>query len=158
MELAGGRLLDPAPPFRYVNHSCDPNCEIFYWEAEPGEIEEERLWMQTIRPINAGEELLIDYIADNDCDETPCLQNDLDYDGSVFQIVDGAVPNYKADIEAAWYLHGSDLESAYADAGVGDNPREHNGMAAIYYYIVKQVREWYEANAERVFKKVRDAR
>jgi len=61
MELAGGRLLDPAPPFRYVNHSCDPNCEIFYWEAEPGEIEEERLWMQTIRPINAGEELLIDY-------------------------------------------------------------------------------------------------
>ena len=61
MELPGGRLLDPAPPFRYVNHSCDPNCEIFYWEAEPGEIEEERLWMQTIRPINAGEELLIDY-------------------------------------------------------------------------------------------------
>jgi len=61
MELAGGRLLDPAPPFRYVNHSCDPNCEIFYWEAEPGEIEEERLWMQTIRPINAGEELMVAY-------------------------------------------------------------------------------------------------
>ena len=61
MELPGGRLLDPAPPFRYVNHSCDPNCELFYWEAEPGETEEERLWMQAIRPIEAGEELLIDY-------------------------------------------------------------------------------------------------
>lgn len=61
MELPGGRLLDPAPPFRYVNHSCDPNCEIFYWEVEPGETEEERLWMQTIRPIAAGEQLLIDY-------------------------------------------------------------------------------------------------
>ena len=55
MELAGGRLLDPAPPLRFVNHSCDPNCEIFYWEAEPGEAEEERLWMQTIRPIQPGE-------------------------------------------------------------------------------------------------------
>jgi hypothetical protein len=61
MELPGGRLLDPAPPFRFVNHSCDPNCELFYWEAEPGQTEEERLWMQTIRPIEAGEELLIDY-------------------------------------------------------------------------------------------------
>jgi uncharacterized protein len=61
MELPGGRLLDPAPPFRFVNHSCDPNCELFYWEAEPGETEEERLWMQTIRTIEVGEELLIDY-------------------------------------------------------------------------------------------------
>ncbi len=61
MELPGGRLLDPAPPLRFVNHSCDPNCELFYWEAEPGSMEEERLWLQTIRPIQPGEELLIDY-------------------------------------------------------------------------------------------------
>ena len=58
MELGSGRLLDPAPPFRYVNHGCDPNCEIFYWEESP---DEDRLWMQTIRPIAPGEELLIDY-------------------------------------------------------------------------------------------------
>ncbi|MCE9630885.1 MAG: SET domain-containing protein-lysine N-methyltransferase [Planctomycetia bacterium] len=61
MELPGGRLLDPAAPLRFVNHSCDPNCEIFYWEAEPGDTEEERLWLQTIRPIESGAELLIDY-------------------------------------------------------------------------------------------------
>lgn len=62
MELGSGRLLDPAPPLRFVNHGCDPNCEIFYWEEEvatPGQ--EDRLWMQTIRPIAAGAELLIDY-------------------------------------------------------------------------------------------------
>ena len=58
MELGSGRLLDPAAPFRFVNHSCDPNCEIFYWEEAP---EEDRLWMQTIRPLEAGEELFIDY-------------------------------------------------------------------------------------------------
>ena len=58
MELGTGRLLDPAPPFRFVNHGCDPNCEIFYWEESP---DEDRLWMQTILPIAPGEELLIDY-------------------------------------------------------------------------------------------------
>lgn len=58
MEVGSGRLLDPAPPFRFVNHSCDPNCEIFYWEETP---DDDRLWMQTIRPLAPGDELLIDY-------------------------------------------------------------------------------------------------
>lgn len=61
MELPSGKLLDPAAPLRFVNHSCDPNCEIFYWEADAGEVQEDRLWLQTIRPIEPGEELLIDY-------------------------------------------------------------------------------------------------
>jgi len=61
MELPSGRLLDPAAPLRFVNHSCDPNCEIFYWEAHEGEVQEDRLWLQTIRPIDPGQELLIDY-------------------------------------------------------------------------------------------------
>jgi hypothetical protein len=61
MELPSLRLLDPAPPLRFLNHSCDPNCEIFYWFEEDRSVQEDRLWLQTIRPIEAGEELLIDY-------------------------------------------------------------------------------------------------
>jgi SET domain-containing protein len=61
MELPSCRLLEPAPPLRFLNHSCDPNCEIFYWEADEGEVQEDRLWLTTIRPIEPGEELLIDY-------------------------------------------------------------------------------------------------
>ena len=61
MELPSSKLLEPAAPLRFVNHSCEPNCEIFYWEAQPGEIQEDRLWLQTIRAIEPGEELLIDY-------------------------------------------------------------------------------------------------
>jgi SET domain-containing protein len=61
MELESGRLLEPAPPFRFLNHSCDPNCEIFYWFEEDRTAPEERLWLQTIRPIKSGEELTIDY-------------------------------------------------------------------------------------------------
>jgi len=64
MELSAGRLLDPAPPLRFMNHSCDPNCEIFYWEPGPEggtSLEEDRLWLQTIRAVEPGEEILIDY-------------------------------------------------------------------------------------------------
>jgi SET domain-containing protein len=61
MELASGRLLEPASPLRYLNHCCDPNCELFYWVDEDATVQEDRLWLQTIRAIEAGEQLLIDY-------------------------------------------------------------------------------------------------
>ncbi len=61
MALPSGRLLEPAAPLRFLNHSCDPNCELFYWEDEETNQQEDRLWLQTIRPIAAGEQLLIDY-------------------------------------------------------------------------------------------------
>jgi hypothetical protein len=61
MELPSGKLLDPAAPLRFVNHSCDPNCELFYWEGDAESPQEDRLWLQTIRPIATGEELSIDY-------------------------------------------------------------------------------------------------
>lgn len=106
--------------------------------------------------IEDVERELRDYLEANpDCDETPCLNNDLDYSGAIHEIVDGAVPIYTAQIEAAWFLHGDDLEEAHENAGVGHNPRENNGMAAIYYYIFEKVAEWYGANAERIFEEVR---
>ncbi len=60
MELGEGLSLEPAAPFRYLNHSCQPNCEIFAWESdEPVPLD--RLWLQALRPIEPGEELTIDY-------------------------------------------------------------------------------------------------
>jgi hypothetical protein len=61
MGLPSGKLLEPAAPLRFLNHSCDPNCELFYWEDEETREQEDRLWLQTIRPIAPGEQLLIDY-------------------------------------------------------------------------------------------------
>jgi hypothetical protein len=100
-------------------------------------------------------DLLRDYIKDNEPDKTPCMSNDLDYSGEVHSIVDDAVPHGTSDIEAAWFLHGKDLEEAYENAGVGENPRENGGMAAIYCYIYEKVAEWYAANAERIFDELR---
>ncbi len=61
MELPSGRVLEPEPPLRFLNHSCEPNCELFYWTDDAAALQEDRLWLQTIRAVTAGEELLIDY-------------------------------------------------------------------------------------------------
>ena len=61
MELPSGKVLEPAAPLRFLNHSCDPNCELFYWFDEDQGPQEDRLWLQTIRSIEPGEELSIDY-------------------------------------------------------------------------------------------------
>jgi hypothetical protein len=114
---------------------------------------------QTQSAIEDVKQALLDYLEANpDTDETPDIGNDLDYSGTIHEIVDGAVPIYTSDIEAAWYLYGSELEEAYENAGVGDNPRENNGMAAIYYYIDEKVREWYNDNAEDIFDEWKEKR
>ncbi len=38
---------------RFINHSCDPNCDAV--------IEDGRIWIETIRDVEAGEELAYDY-------------------------------------------------------------------------------------------------
>jgi hypothetical protein len=101
--------------------------------------------------IEQVEEELRDYIKENTPDKCPCLSNDLDYSGAIHEIIDGAVPIYGGEIEAAWFLHGRDLEAAYENAGVGSNPRENDGMAAIYFYISEKVAEWYAKNAEEIW-------
>ena len=95
---------------------------------------------------------LLGYLESNpDTDKTPCINNDLDYSGAIHEIVDGSVPIYTKEIEDTWYLYSSELEEAYENAGCGDNPRENNGMAAIYFYIMDKVQEWYNDNADDVF-------
>jgi hypothetical protein len=95
---------------------------------------------------------LRDYLEENpDTDTLPDLGNDLDYSGTIAEIIDGSVPIYTKEIDDTWYLYGSELEEAYDNAGVGENPRENNGMAAIYYYIDAKVREWYDDGAQAIF-------
>lgn len=38
---------------RWLNHSCDPNCDVV--------VDEQRLWIETVRDVAAGEELTYDY-------------------------------------------------------------------------------------------------
>ncbi|MCP3678150.1 MAG: hypothetical protein GY721_11330 [Deltaproteobacteria bacterium] len=89
-------------------------------------------------------------LRDDDDIEVPCLSNDLDYSGRVHEIVDGSVPIYTSEIEDTWYLHSQRLEEAYENAGVGENPRENNGMVAIYYAIHEGIYEQWESEAQDV--------
>ena len=38
---------------RFINHSCDPNCDAV--------VDNDRIWIETIRDISRGEELAYDY-------------------------------------------------------------------------------------------------
>ena len=56
IELDDERSLEPTEPFRFLNHSCSPNCEIFSWEDEP-----DRIFLHVLETIQPDEELTIDY-------------------------------------------------------------------------------------------------
>jgi hypothetical protein len=61
-DIDGAKGRNPA---RYINHSCDPNCEAYIIRG--------RIWIYSLREIKAGEELTYNYGFDVDTwDEHPC--------------------------------------------------------------------------------------
>ena len=60
----GKTVIDGEGMGAYLNHSCDPNCEV-------DEINN-RVWILALRDIAAGEELLWDYNLYDDDDPAPC--------------------------------------------------------------------------------------
>jgi hypothetical protein len=60
----GKTVIDGEGMGAYLNHSCDPNCEV-------DEIKN-RVWILASRNIAAGEELLWDYNLYDDDDPAPC--------------------------------------------------------------------------------------
>jgi len=41
IDAGDGKVLEPAPPFCYLNHSCEPNCELMVYAAEAHAEEED---------------------------------------------------------------------------------------------------------------------
>ncbi|MFY8060828.1 MAG: SET domain-containing protein [Arenimonas sp.] len=46
---------------RWINHSCDPNCDSEHIDAEDGDKSKDRIEIKAIRDIKAGEELSYNY-------------------------------------------------------------------------------------------------
>ena len=60
-EIDDRTQLEPDAPFRYLNHSCEPNCE-FDWFADDGmDGDAAPLYLIALHNICPGEELTIDY-------------------------------------------------------------------------------------------------
>jgi SET domain-containing protein len=51
---------------RFINHSCDPNCDAV--------IDDKRIWIETIRDVEPGEELAYDYAYVLDERHTPAAK------------------------------------------------------------------------------------
>jgi uncharacterized protein len=66
----GNSALEPDAPFRFLNHSCRPNCSLLEFEANehPGAAE---LWLAIESDIEPGEQLTIDYAWPAE-DAVPC--------------------------------------------------------------------------------------
>ncbi|MEM9657825.1 MAG: SET domain-containing protein-lysine N-methyltransferase [Planctomycetota bacterium] len=63
MDCLDGCVIEADPPFRFLNHSCEPNCELVIWEdwEDGDESLPEGLCLYARIKIKAGEELTIDY-------------------------------------------------------------------------------------------------
>jgi hypothetical protein len=46
---------------RWINHSCDPNCEAVHAEDENGDSSQDAIYIESIRAIKPGEELTYNY-------------------------------------------------------------------------------------------------
>lgn len=62
-DLENGNQLEPAAPFRFVNHSCDPNCSFEVIDVHNGSSRSVRrqIMLFAIYIIGTGDELTIDY-------------------------------------------------------------------------------------------------
>ena len=63
MDMGDSLSLEPGPPFRFMNHSCEPNCELTWFDATtPTEkTKRRRIFVLALDEINSGEQLTIDY-------------------------------------------------------------------------------------------------
>lgn len=63
VALNDHQTMEPDAPFRYVNHSCEPNCTfvIYELEGEGGESYFDCVKLEVLRGILPGDQLTIDY-------------------------------------------------------------------------------------------------
>ena len=59
---------------RWINHSCDPNCEAVVEEDDKGRPHKDKVFIEAIRDIRAGEELTYNYGIVLDERHTPKLK------------------------------------------------------------------------------------
>jgi uncharacterized protein len=73
MDIGSSLVLEPDAPFRYVNHSCEPNCRLVAvteWDERAATVRR-TLFLTSLATIGPGEQLTIDYAWPAPC-AVPC--------------------------------------------------------------------------------------
>lgn len=63
-RLTDGTVIDDSQDgsdVRHINHCCEPNCAAYEVEREDGSL---AIVIETLRPVQEGQELLLDYALD----------------------------------------------------------------------------------------------
>lgn len=62
-SMGDDRSLEPDPPFRFLNHRCQPNGRFEWYDVKsPGpERFERRVFVLALEPIRPGDEITVDY-------------------------------------------------------------------------------------------------
>ena len=60
IDLGGDYSLEPVAPYRFLNHSCEPNAELIQ-HASPVAGGIASMWLYSTRAIAPGDEITIDY-------------------------------------------------------------------------------------------------
>lgn len=59
VDMGEHGVLDPKAPFRYLNHSCEPNCQLLEWEMTRKRAPQ--IWVHAIKTVRPSDQLTIDY-------------------------------------------------------------------------------------------------
>ena len=148
-DLGDDLQLEPAAPFRFLNHHGDPNCEFDWYDDEgPGDLQQRRhLYLIALRNIEPLEELTIDYNwpAEHaivcDCRSAICRGWIVDSD-QLHQVSQGRV------ITSEWFFYLARCADDSIYAGICKNLRDreakHNeGTGAKYTRSRRPVRIVY---------------
>jgi hypothetical protein len=94
-------------------------------------------------------DLLREYFVANGGD-LPCLHNDLDYSGSVSEIIDSAVPIYISELnELAYFHHDAAIATLIETFGSADGDWPSGPFAAGLYCLIEEgINESWHAEAE----------
>jgi hypothetical protein len=83
-------------------------------------------------------DLLREYFVENGGD-LPCLHNDLDYSGSVSEIIDSAVPIYTSELNELAYFHHDDAIATLIERfGSADGDWPSGPFAAGLYSLIEE--------------------
>jgi hypothetical protein len=62
IDLGDDMALEPGEPFRFLNHSCEPNCKLYVvFDEDEAPIGDRKVIVEALVDVPKGSELTIDY-------------------------------------------------------------------------------------------------